>query len=307
MSTMNILDALFAGAKALVSGVSIAGRALIREVLKEVDHSAVGQAAARVLNAVADRIGKVDRIFHQAQTLVEEEQEIVQKATKDGYRDEASTRRLQEIQQERKEHKRNLERTSSEVAAREFQGRADELLVAELDDDELSSNVGILSAKLCPTCGGMMRIQQGRINKASQMRNFYWQCTEQNQWRCPTVKLNTQRVQARVVRPQDSDLDTPKVVRRSTWSRPDVITQTHGRVRQHLGDDDKQIVCPHHLIPMKLLPKRRQSGLVLDNYEYVCLGVMANGMACNHVVDFCTMPQVAAMLRRTEGSGIIQS
>ena len=56
---------------------------------------------------------------------------------------------------------------------------------------------------------------------------------------------------------------------------------------------------------MKLLPKRAQGGRVLDSYEYVCLGVTAEGKACEHKIELQTMPQVAAMLQRTEGEGII--
>jgi len=38
-------------------------------------------------------------------------------------------------------------------------------LRTELDDDEISVNVGILAAKTCPTCGGAMRVIQGAFSK----------------------------------------------------------------------------------------------------------------------------------------------
>jgi hypothetical protein len=52
---------------------------------------------------------------------------------------------------------------------------------------------------------------------------------------------------------------------------------------QHaVGDEDDQLVCPRHLLPLKLLRKSDNSGLVLDSYEYVCLGVLPSGKACGH-------------------------
>jgi hypothetical protein len=104
----------------------------------------------------------------------------------------------------------------------------------------------------------------------------------------------------------DPDLDTPKVQRRAAWEEPRTIAETHGRIRQHLGDEDNQVICPQHLLPMKLLPKRAQGGRILDSYEYVCPGVTSDGKACEQKIELQTMPQVAATLRRTEGKGIIR-
>lgn len=297
---MNLLDALFAGAKALLTEVSAVGRSVVREVLKEIDQSAFGRAATRLVDGV------VDRYFKQARDLAEEERELAEKAQRDGRRTDADTDRLQKIEAERARLRAELERSNAERAAQEFRSRSSETLVAKLDDDELSSNVGILAAKQC-SCGGTMRIRQGAVVNDTGLRKFYWQCTEPNNPPCPTIKLDPEQVQASVVRPADPDLDRPKSERRATWNRPEVIAQTHGRVRQHLGDEDNQLICPFHLLPMKLLEKRLKGGLVLDSYEYVCLGVSSEGRACEHTVELKSMPQVAAMLRRTEGEGIIRS
>ncbi len=297
---MNFLDALFSGAKAFVKELVSAAGAVVREVLREIDQSAFGRSATRLVDGVADRY------FNQARSLSEEEIELVEKATRDGRRTEADAERLREIAAEREQVRVEMDRVNAERSAQELRDHVEETLVARLDDDELSSSVGILAAKTCPACGGMMRIRQGAVASNTGMRRFYWQCTEPNFPPCPYVKLDPAKGNAGVVRMADPDLDTPKEERRATWNRPDVIAETHGRVRQHLGDDDKQVVCPQHLLPMKLLPKRGQGGRVLDSYEYVCLGVTSDGKACDHKIDLQTMPQVAAMLRRTEGEGIIR-
>lgn len=297
---LNFLDALFSGAKAFVKELVSVARTVVREVLKEVDQSAFGRSATRLVDGIADRY------FAEARDLSDEESELAEKAKRDGRRTEADAERLREIAAERERVRAQMERMNAERSAQDLRDHADETLVAQLDDDELSSSVGILAAKVCPACGGTMRIRQGAAASGTGIRRFYWQCTEPNFPPCPYIKLDPSKGNAGVVRLADPDLDMPKEKRRSLWNRSDVIAETHGRVRQHLGDDDKQIVCPQHLLPMKLLPKRNQGGRVLDSYEYVCLGVTSDGRACEHKIELQTMPQVAAMLRRTEGEGIIR-
>jgi len=279
--------------------VSVA-RTVVREILKEIDQSVFGRSATRLVDGIADRY------FTQARDLADEERELAEKAQRDGHRTEADAERLHAIEAERQRVRADLEKVNAERAAQDMRDHANETLLAKLDDDELSSNVGILAAKVCPACAGTMRIRQGPIASDTGVRKFYWQCTEPNFPPCPSIKLDPSQADSGVLRMADPDLDTPKEARRATWKRPEVIAETHGRVRQHLGDDDKQVICPQHLLPMKLLPKRNQGSRVLDSYEYVCLGVTSEGKACEHKIELQTMPQVAAMLRRTEGEGIIR-
>lgn len=295
---MNFLEALFAGAKALVKQIAGAVRTVVRDVLSEVGRSTHGRAATPGDDAA-------DRYFKQAQQLAEVERELAEKAQRDRKRTEVDAQRLRQLAIERERVRAEMERANAQRSAQQLLDRGDDTLLARLDDDELSSNVGILAAKPCPSCAGTMRIRQGAVASETGLRRFYWQCTEQRQPPCPSVKLDPNKHDAGVVRLADPDLDTPKAQRHAEWNRPDVLTQTHGRLRQHLGDDDPQMVCPQHLLPMKLLPKRAQGGRVLDSYEYVCLGVTAEGKACEHKIELQTMPQVAAMLQRTEGEGII--
>lgn len=298
---MNFLEALFAGAKAMVKQIAGAVRTVVQGLLAEVGPSAPGRGAA------LGHHGTGDGFFKQAQAIADQERELAEKAQRDRKRTEADVQRLRQLAIERERVRAEMERANAQRSAQQLRERAGDTLLAKLDDDELSSNVGILAAKTCPACGGMMRIRQGAVASETGQRRFYWQCTEQRHPPCPSVKLDPGKQNAGVVRLADPDLDTPKAQRHAEWNRPDVLAQTHGRVRQHLGDADAQVVCPQHLLPMKLLPKRAVGGRVLDSYEYVCLGVTPDGKACEHKVELQTMPQVAAMLLRTEGEGIIGS
>ena len=297
---MNFLDALFSGAKALVKELVTIGGGLVREILREIDSSPMGKAATRVVSGMADRM------FGTAQNLADEERDLGEKYQRDGRRTEADAERLRELEAERDLLRKAMEEANAARAAQEFKARADELDAHELDDDELSANVGILAEKKCPKCQVSMQIVQGGFSTTTNKRNFYWRCTAIKQHPCPNVTLDPIKERSSVVRPESADFDTPKEIRRSTWENKSVINETHVRLRQHLGDEDQQLICPKHLLPLKLLESRKKGGKLLDSYEYVCLSVNADGSACDHKVTLQSMPQVAAMLERTEGKGIIR-
>ena len=297
---MRFLDALFSGAKALAKELVGVGGTLVREILREIDNSSFGKAATRVVSGVADHM------FGTAQNLAEEERDLAAKFQRDGRRSETDAARLREIEAERDSLRKAMEEANATRAAQEFKDRAHELDVHDLDDDELSANVGILSEKKCPRCGEAMQIVQGALNVTSNKRNFYWRCTNIKRNPCPNITLDPSKERSSIVRPDSADFDTPKEVRRATWEKETIVNETHTRVRQHLGDEDKQLVCPKHLVPLKLMQTRKPSGKLFGSYEYVCLAVNADGTACDHSVTLQTMPQVASMLQRTEGAGIIR-
>ena len=156
-----------------------------------------------------------------------------------------------------------------------------------------------------------MRIRQSG-NKIGQNpdtngRTFWWQCTATGLRPCPTVRLDPLQYSTQVIRPENPDLDGSAKGRREVWTIDNTLVRTHARVRSHLGDSDNEMICPKHLLPMKLLERRRGSGKLLDNYEYVCLAVDADGRACNYSIGLETFPQVAETLRRSEGVGIVGS
>ena len=67
---MNILEALFSGAKAFVKEIVSVARTVVREVLIEIDQSAFGKSATRLVDGITDRY------FSEARSLAEEEIEL---------------------------------------------------------------------------------------------------------------------------------------------------------------------------------------------------------------------------------------
>lgn len=295
---MSLLDTLWAGAKALVQGVAVASREVVRAVLDEIDRSSIGKATTQLI------YGVTRQHFGAAKDLVDEERELAEKRARDGGLREVDLERLRAIEAERDTLRKELEAAKASEAAKDLREAGDDLIAAHLSADEAASAVGILASKACG-CGGTMRIVQGNFDTKRGRQSFYWKCTVPRAIPCMTVKLDPEVDNATVLRQADPDLDGAHDKRRAIWERQDVLTKAHGRLRQGLGDDDEEVICPAHLLPMKLMPTPSASGRMLDSYHYVCLGVHADGRACSHTVDVKSFPQVAATLKRRYGVGII--
>lgn len=295
---MGFLESIFSGAKVFVRELVTVVAEAVRVVLEEIDRSNFGRAATQLIQ------GATQKYFNTAANLAAEERELAEKFRRDRRRSEADATRVQEIAAERQQLKKHMDSVKSKEAANEFRDDQVELIAASIGDDEVSAAVGILASKTCPECGETMRIRQGRFNSQTGRRPFYWQCTSGG-FSCPSIKFDPTKQRASVMRKPDPNLDLGLKERRAIWERKDVLVKTAGRLRQALGEEDREIICPTHLLPMKLLPKSQSDGLLLTSYEYVCLAVDSEGRACQKRVPLETFPQVSEALRRTEGYGII--
>ena len=298
---MSFLQSLFSGAKALFRGVISAVREIVHVVLTGLDNSSIGRAATDLMKGVTNKH------FSRALDYVEEEREYAEKRLRDGRLTESDQERLREIEAERDALRKEMDAANAAKSANEIKALQDQVIATGFTPDEAAAAVGIMASKECPACGGMMRIMQGPYDKNHNKQTFYWKCTAPQRIPCPTVKLDPEADRSSVVRPPDPDLDGSHTERRAIWTREDVLAKTHGRLREGLGDDDAEVICPKHLLPMKFLPLPRAGGRMLDSYHYVCLAVNADGRACDHTVDVKSFPQVAATLKRRDGVGIITS
>lgn len=299
---MKILDALLPYAKAFIREIAGGAREVVRAVLKEVDESAFGRAATGFIE------GATRTLFGKAQDLADEEAEIARKTKSDGKASEKEADRLREIQEERDRLRKEFEAASARDAANDLRKKQDVVAPTSLTDDEISGEVGVLADKKCPRCGGRMGIRQRggySHSRKTHKRKFFWQCTVSGNQPCPQIDLDVSASKAAVIRPSDPDLDGNPEERRKIWTRQDVSNQTHQRVRSGLEERDEGMICPNHLLPMKLVENRDAGRRMLDSYHYICVGVTPEGLACPHAVSVDTYPQVAAMLRRREGRGII--
>ena len=296
---MSFLNSLFSGVKVFVREIASAAADAVRIVLEEIDRSAFGKAATGLVRGVTNRY------FSDAKDLAEEERELAQKYRRDGRRTEADEERLDEIQRQRANLKEQMDIARTRDAQEELRDSVETVISSTLDDDQVSGSVGILSSKVCPSCGELMRIRQGGFDSGTARMSFYWSCTSVRN-SCPTLKFDPRSDNLSVLRKKDPNFDLSQKERRNIWQRKDILLDTAIRVRQGLDEEDKNIVCPTHLIPMKLSEKPNADGRLLATYEYVCLGVDADGRACRHKISLETFPQVSEALRRRDGVGIIR-
>ena len=239
----------------------------------------------------------------KAEDLASEERELAEKFNRDRARSPKDVNRIDEINAEREQLRKEVGETSAVQSAKEIVD-ANDLICAKTSADELASQVGILSTKPCPNCGGIMTLQFD-ANNTTQGQKFKWRCTTARALPCPYIYVSASELEQQVsVRKPHADLDIDAAERKS-WSDPRVLAKTAARVRGHMGSADEAILCPIHLTPMKLLPVANASGLLLDTYQYACLGVDPNGRACGHTVPVKSFGQVSGLLSRLEGRGIL--
>ena len=297
-AAMGFLDALVRGATAFLKPAYEGVKIVVRDLLKEIDSSEIGKAVTSFVSSAANRMRS------RAKELAEEEAELAAKWQRDRRQSEYDAQRQAEIQRERERMRAEMEAENARKSAEELREKLDELQMHQVDDDTISESVGIMAHKICPACGGMMRIRQGGQNQKTGRTRFWWQCSL-NPAHCPTITLDPLKEDLKVVRGNNTDLDVPREKRHAAWNSPPILQTTHGRLRGHLGDDDEQLTCPKHLLPMKLMPLLNAGGRLLDSYAYICMGVESDGRACSHQIKVEKMPQVAATLKRTEGKGIL--
>jgi hypothetical protein len=295
-----LAGALFPGARAIVT--KIVDRAVVAVI------HAGREFVTAWMNAAHDGSGQSPESTRRTQRsraddLAQEERELAAKFNRDRARAPKDADRINEINQEREQLRKDIGDTNAVQSAKEIVD-ADGLISAKTSADELASQVGILSTKVCPTCGGIMTLQFDAHN-TSQGQKFKWRCTSARRIPCSSIYVSAAELEDQVsVRKPHNDLDIDEAERKS-WSHPDVLAKTAARVRGQIGTVDEAILCPIHLTPMKLLPVANSSGLLLDTYQYACLGVDPNGRACSHTVPVKSFGQVSGLLTRLDGRGIL--
>lgn len=295
-----LAGALFPGARAIVT--KVVDRAVVAVVHAGREFVSAWMKAAEESGAQTPEAARKSQ-RSKAQNLADEERDLAQKYQRDKARTPADSDRIAEINAERERLREEVGDTNAIQSAKDIIDAKD-LISANATADELASQVGILSTKPCPQCSGIMTLQFD-ANNAMQGQKFKWRCSTTRVIPCPTIYVKAAELEQQVsVRQKHADLDIDTSQRQS-WSDPAVIAKTAGRVRGHMGSPDDAILCPIHLTPMKLLPIANASGLLLDTYQYACLGVRPDGRACSHTVPVKSFGQVSGLLTRLEGRGIL--
>ncbi|MGQ7848559.1 hypothetical protein ACUNV4_28945 [Granulosicoccus sp. 3-233] len=161
--------------------------------------------------------------------------------------------------------------------------------------------VAVINRK-CQQCYRPMKLQHRTVDDPK-FDDFFWQCTG-------FYDSNAQCKNTLPFRARDLSLLHNNDAIELEISKDDLITiasqkttqaQTIKRLTGHLGEEDQDVPCPIHFVPMYLREKRGGESLpMLDRYHLAC-----THKGCGQIAKLKSYPQLAAFLRRKEGQGII--
>ena len=216
----------------------------------------------------------------------------------------AEQEHIAELQKQKQEHFRNLEQAKKNKAADQLARQPDEFTQTPLDDNQthlLQYHLGLLVLeKRCPKCRYPMKLQHQNMDDPS-FANFFWQCTRfYTGEKCSTVQFRATDI--KLLHEKDvPELEISKADLLTIGSEKAIQTDTIARMKDHLGTEDSDILCPAHSVPMMLREKQEGTRLpLLERYHLRC-----PHFRCTQTEKLKSVPQLAAFLRRKEGIGII--
>jgi len=215
--------------------------------------------------------------------------------------DKQAIEELEILKKEKYEEYQSAQGESVKQEIAENPGKFAESRLREGNENKLLYHTGLITLKKkCPSCGQSMRLQHKTINDPK-YSDFFWQCIGYYAGgRCRTISFNPNDIDLF----HRSDIEEIEIDNRdliTIASERDIQKDIDDRLRGHIGKVDVDILCPIHLTPMQLRKKNASSEIVLlDKYHLRC-----KNPKCSQTTKLKSYPQLAAYLRRTEGSGIL--
>lgn len=294
---MGLLDTLFGAAKVLIRTALSTVKDVVVETVRALEGTATGKVLIKAAESWATTKSKA---YRSAASFAEEEAELGKKMARDGKLPPSDWDRKREIDEARMQLREKHAQADAGRLKEDLAGKDTRVVAAEAD--EFIGAIGLLTHKECG-CGGTMAVTTSHrsTNGGAYQTEFTWACPVcRKRERFDPVKES-----AALVRTADPDLDIPERERHKLWNEPKTLAETNARLSSHLGEADKEVLCPNHLVPMKLFPSFAASrGLVLDSYTYACICTTIDGRRCMQKVPLDRMAQASAALRRLEGVGI---
>jgi hypothetical protein len=141
---------------------------------------------------------------------------------------------------------------------------------------------------------------QHRTVPDPELGDFFWACTAFYDGRkckpIPFRPADVQMIHKAGIPEMEVDRHDIAIIGR----QPVVQESVRRRVAEHVGEPDDHVLCPMHHRPMVLRQKKEHDGTVLDMYHLRCVHD-----GCSQMMKLKTLPQLAAYLRRSEGTGIV--
>jgi predicted Zn-ribbon and HTH transcriptional regulator len=297
-----MLEALFSGIASFVIRVApkVIG-SVVRTVLSELKATPKPDWLPKRVSEGIDKL--IERIKSYDQEISDREKVIARKQQPNP----ADVAQLQELERQKTEEFQKLEEVRKQESANELANSPEKFVASELTGSNthlLQYHLGlIVLAKKCRTCGYPMRLQHKTMDDPS-FADFFWQCTrfyvDDGRQKCrssPFLASDIKLLHAKDVPELQIEKEDLVVI----GGEKAIQNDTAIRMQDHLGTEDRDVLCPVHRIPQVL--REKQGGArtpLLDRYHLRC-----SHFQCTQTTKLKSIAQLAAYLRRKEGVGII--
>lgn len=244
----------------------------------------------------------------KTKSLNDEIEELEVKRGRDGGLNQYDRARLSELYDQRNKLREEIDESKEKLLAHQISENESSYNSLSIQDQNLhilQFHVGqSVVGKKCPTCGKPMVLQWKRHSSVVSMSQFGWGCTGYYDNTCKTWRQFMHQdfnLFSKTDRPefQLSNATFNKIV-----SYPSSQKGVIKRMNEIKNTENDDYLCPVHNEPMVLKEKRDFEGL-LDQYFLGCPRWRANNTGCNQIVKLKSAGQVAAVLEKHYGRGIL--
>lgn len=291
-----MLDALFSGvASFVIRVVKPVIQAAIQAVLQELNITNKNRTSATPhAKAVTD--------------IDEEISDMERSAARAGRRlSPSDEEQIDELNRKKAEEFSNFQQVKKAEVADELASAPGSFTTSDLSngqEHQLQYHLGlVVLEKRCPVCGYPMKLQHKTVDEPS-FNDFFWQCTrfyvKDGQKKCRSQQFTARDL--KLLHKSDVlELQVSKADLTTIASEKSIQKTMISRMNEHLGKGDEDIVCPVHFAPMILREKNGAADCpLLDRYHLRCAHFQ-----CSQTTKLKSFPQLAAYLRRQEGTGIL--
>lgn len=294
-----MLEALFNIGNVLLSAAKEAFRFMVRTVAEE------------LASAARPYVSTIEAILGRGRQLNEEMEELKRKRAKDGNLSEADRERAQELATERQAIFDEYQETKASATAKELETNPEQFKstdITERTTNLLQYHMGPAVLKKKCGCGWPMVLQHRNVPEPG-FNDFFWQCSryyaKDGRAKCknaPFVATDLTLLHKAGI----PEIEVPNKDLQLIADQKPVQQSIIARVADHLNQEDTDVPCPVHLVPMILRQKRNHNGHVLDMFFLSCSHLAKDTqLRCGHTVKLKSYAQLAAYLRRSESTGIL--
>lgn len=305
---MGFIEAIFGGfGSFVIKGINTVHQLARNYVSRLVDEALKERVVENQpsSNPTSVNVHVVYNVQNEIKNIDIEQTEIEKKRARDGSLNLSDIEKLEELQKQREDKFEQWQKAKTQEVITEQAKNPDSYETSFLNNDNvhiLQFQMGqVVLEKRC-VCGRPMMLQHRDRKDGSifLLNDFFWSCVGYYSSQCRgTQRFKTQDIgllhKANILELQLSNTELGQ-----SFTRP-LIQKTVVRLRQHLGEEDRDILCPIHHVPMILREKDKSnhSNVVLDMFHLRC-----PHFQCQHTVKLKSLAQIAAFLHRKEERGI---